>query len=170
MSLHINIYADNITLIYIDLSDRPDLERVEEIVKEIKEQIVSSNTTCEFIVFITNGLEKPIVTDDINKVKELLNETPTVIDHNKDIRELNEIIYKESCNLKKNNVSFNFLLTPSNRAKTFINRFLLTNGLINRDGLISNIEVNIYPFGDKETEEYKSNCKIFKEKKYEINY
>lgn len=165
VSLHVNLFADNITIIYIDISDRPNLERVIEITK----QIVYSNTTDEFLVFISYGNE-PILIDDINNIEEeliKLNETPSPPFINDDIDKLNTIISKRSF-LKNNNVTFNFLLTPSNSANIFINRLLLTNRLINRDGLISNIGVNVYPFGDRETEEYKSNCKIFKEKKYEI--
>ena len=165
ISIHVNMFADNIAIIYIDLSDRPNLERV----IEITEQIVSTTTTDEFLVFISfEG--KPILIDDINKIDiELskINVTPSSPDINKNIDALNALITKKGY-LKNNQVTFSFLLTANDRANIFINRFLLTNRVISREGLINNVNVGIYPFGDKNTEEYKSNYKIFKEKKYDI--
>tara|TARA_B110000967_G_C18784129_1_gene509855 strand:- start:316 stop:849 length:534 start_codon:yes stop_codon:yes gene_type:complete len=165
--LHFKVSADGITFIYIDLSDSPNKERVQQ----LTEKIVKSNQTYEFIIFISNDVE-PILIDEVDKIQEVIssiNQVPSKPYINKDIELINELMYKRNI-LKNNKVHFNFLLTPTNSANRFINKLLLTNRLVDREGLDSDVKVSIYPFGDKETEEYKSNCNIFKEKKYEINY
>jgi hypothetical protein len=165
--LQLKAFADTITLVYIDLSDRPNLESV----LQFTDQIITSNDTDEYIVFISYD-DKAKIVYDVDKIEQVLrsiNETPSKPFINDEIESINELMYKRNI-LKNNKVHFSFLLTPSNRANRFINRLLLTNRLVDREGLDSDVKVSIYPFGDKETEEYKSNCNIFKEKKYEINY
>ncbi len=165
--LQFKVSADSITFIYIDLSDRPNLERVQQ----LTEQIVRSHQTDEYLVFISYA-DEPILIDDVDKIQEVIgsiNQAPSKPFINKDIERINELISKRNI-LKNNEVHFSFFLTPTHSSKVFINRFLLSNRLVGRDGLKSGINVSIYPFGDQESEEFKTICTIFKEKKYEINY
>ena len=96
--LQLKAFADTITLVYIDLSDRPNLESV----LQFTDQIITSNDTDEYIVFISYDDEAKIVydVDKIEQVLRSINETPSKPFINDEIESINKLIYKRNI-LKK---------------------------------------------------------------------
>ena len=134
-----NVSFSSNYIIYIDLSDN-SINR-DNIISQTK-QIINSNNTENFIVFISNGVN-PIIINDYVKLDKALNEllymsNPSSPDMNYDIDTLNSLMNRKSfINNKlepKELIKLYFFIIPNSKNEIFIQRFLLSNRLTSKMG------------------------------------